>query len=127
MITRWSPERVIGPVEAAYKPAALELEKVAQGLAPRRTGRLAAGTHMTFTGGTTGFLSASGVPYAGPVIKGTRAHTETSSTPMPIGGGMFAYSVQHPATAPHPYLKEAAASFRPLFVNTARGLLHLGF
>lgn len=125
-IVRWSPERVIGPVEAGFKPAAQGLEKVAQGLAPRRTGALAASTHITYTGTTTGALSAD-VPYALPVIKGTKAHEIESATPMPIGGGRYAYRVEHPATAPQPYLQESALSFRPLFVNAARGLLHLGF
>lgn len=125
-IVRWTPERVIVPIESAFKPAAEGLEKVAQALAPRRTGALAASTHVTPTGKTSGLLRAD-TPYAAPVIKGAKLHEITSNTPMPIGGGRFAYSVQHPGTRAHPYLQEAAPSFKPLFVNAARGLLHLGF
>lgn len=128
-IVSWHPERVIGPCEAGFKPAAEGLEKVAQSLAPRATGRLAAATHVTVTGPTSGFLSASGVPYAGAVIKGAKPHTEIAKNAqaMPIGGGRFASSVQHPGNAPHPYLSEAAPSFKPLYVQSVRGLMHLGF
>lgn len=128
-ITEWYPERVIVPCEAAFKPAAEGLVKVAQAMAPRQSGRLAAGTHITFTGATSGFLSASGVPYAAPVIKGSRPHTEVAKNAqaMPIGKYGFASMVKHPGNKPNPYLNRAAPSFKPLYVNTARGMLHLGF
>lgn len=127
-ITSWTPERVIAPVEAGFKPAAEGLTAVAKSLAPKATGRLAASTHMTFTGVTSGFLSAS-VPYAAPVIKGTKAHTEVAKNAqaMPLGKYGFASMVKHPGTKPHPYLQEAAPSFRSIYVETVRGLMHLGF
>lgn len=127
-ITRWTPENVIGRVEAGFKPAAEGLEKVAQGLAPRRSGTLAASTHFLQTGTTSGALKAD-APYAAPVIKGTKAHEidVRNAEAMPIGRFGFATRVQHPATPPHPYLQEAAPSFRSIFVETVRGLFHLGF
>jgi len=128
-IVRWSPERVIAPCKAGFKPAAEGLEKVAQGLAPRKSGKLAAATTVTITGETSGILHVPGVPYAGAVIGGARPHEIDlrNAQAMPIGGGQFAAIVHHPGNAPHPYLQEAAPSFRPLYVNSVRGLMHLGF
>ena len=73
-IVRWSPERVIAPCKAGFKPAAAGLEKVAQGLAPRKSGRLAAATTVTITGETSGILHVPGVSYAGAVIGGAKPH-----------------------------------------------------
>lgn len=101
-VTRWSPERVMAPVEAGFKPAAAGLVKVAQSLAPVRTGRLRASISFQQTGATSGALRAS-APYAGYVEHGTRD------------------------TRAQPFLEEAAPSFEPLYVSITRGLFHLGF
>jgi hypothetical protein len=125
-VTGWHPERVIGPVEAGFQPAAAELVKVAQALAPRRTGALAAGVQFVQTGPTAG-LMRDNVPYAAVVEKGARPHEITAGgSPMPIGKGRFAASVQHPGTRARPFLAEAAPAFQGLYVNTVRGLMHLG-
>jgi len=101
-IVTWTPQRVIAPIEAAFKPAAEGLEKVAQGLAPVRTGRLQASISFQQTGPTSGVLRAS-APYAGYVEYGTND------------------------TRAQPFLEQAAPTFPPQFISLARGLLHLGF
>jgi hypothetical protein len=131
-ITRWSPERVIAPVKAGFKPAAEGLEKVAQGLAPRgKTGQLAAHTTVTITGETSGILHVPGVPYAGAVIGGAKPHEidPKNAEALTIGrvGEGFAAVVHHPGNKPNHYLQEAAPSFKPLYVNAVRSFMHLGF
>jgi hypothetical protein len=129
-ITYWNDAAVIGPVEAGFKPAAAGLEQVARGLAPHgETGQLAAHTTVTLTGITTGILHVPGVDYAGAVIGGAQPHEidVKSAQAMPIGGGRFAAIVQHPGNAPNPYLQRAAPSFRSLYIDTVRGLFHMGF
>lgn len=101
-VVRWSPERVVGPVEAGFKPAAEGVESIAKGLAPVRTGRLQASISLEQTGPTSGLLRAT-APYAGYVEHGTSD------------------------TRAQPFLEEAAPAFRPLYFNTVRALLHLGF
>lgn len=101
-IVSWHPEVVIGPVEAGFRPAAEELVKVAQALAPVRTGRLRASVRFESTGTTSGVLRAD-APYAGYVEHGT------NDTPR------------------QPFLEEAAPSFRGIYVSKVRALFHLGF
>lgn len=117
----WNEMVVLGPVYEAFPVAAAETAQVAKRLAPRFTGKLAGAVKVVPTGLTSARLEAPGVPYLGAVTKGTRAHTEVPKTKKALKTpyGAFA-SVQHPATAADPFLNEAAASFRPLYIAAVR-------
>jgi hypothetical protein len=129
-IVRWTPENVTRPVEAGFKPAADGVTKIAQNTAPRKTGRLAAGTQFTTTGKTSGYLGVQGVPYSAPVIKGAVEHAikpkNAEALKVPVLEGFVTF-VRHPGNKPNPYLQKAARSFQPLYVNSVRGFMHLGF
>jgi hypothetical protein len=121
-ITFWNDAVVLGPCIEGFAPAAEETAALAKRLAPHLTGRLAGAVNVVPTGLTSARLGAPGVPYLAPVVKGQRAHTEVPNTKKALVAtpyGVFA-RVEHPAVAGNPFLNEAAAAFRSLYVANVR-------
>lgn len=110
-VTGWFPQVVMRPVLGGFKPAALATKYAAQQLAPKKTGRLAKGTSVKFTGATSAVL-VNRVPYIYPVTGGQRAHEigPRNKQAVVTPKGVFAH-VQHPGAQGNPFLNKAATGF----------------
>lgn len=110
-VTRWSPQVVFRPIIGGFRPAAIRTKEAAKLLAPKKTGRLAKGTRLTFTGATSGLL-VNRVPYVYPIVKGQRPHSIAPQKKQALTVGNKVYeNVQHPGAKAHPFLNQAAAGF----------------
>ena len=128
-ITSWRPDRVLGPVTSAARPAMIKTAMVARTLAPRgASGNLSRRTRVTFTGTMNGILHAPGVPYIYPVVKGSVPHEikPRNARALKFPDNRFAVRAPHPGHAANPYLNKAAASFPTLYGLEASTRLRFG-
>lgn len=133
-VTSWTPQNVFRPVVGGFRPAALATKAVAQQIAPKKTGRLAQGTSVKFTGATSALL-VNRVPYVYPVTGGAKPHTIAPrgispktgrklksyrpNAALKVGNRFYA-NVQHPGIQGNPFLNRAAQGFSIVYAAEVR-------
>jgi hypothetical protein len=111
---------VFRPVIGGFRPAAIRTKEAAQLLAPKKTGKLAKGTRVQFTGATSGLL-INRVPYVYPVTGGAKPHVIGPRKKQAViaPGGPYAH-VDHPGISGNPFLNKAALGFSIAYAAEVR-------
>lgn len=120
-LVSWTPQNVMRPVLAGFKPAVYQTTNLARALAPSASGRTRKAIRSRFTSPMSANIDAlRRGPAIYPIVSGSDAGERATRGWFVPPGGHPVKVIAHPGSPPHPFLDRAQQSFYALYGANVR-------